>query len=47
MKSAEIVKIQSEMNFPKWWHLIYDRRCDDYTHSQEYVYHEDPKAFLT
>ena len=31
----------------EWWHLISDKRCDGYSHSQEDGYNEARKAFFT
>ena len=39
-------KMQTETRLLEWWHLISEKRCDDYAHSQEYDYNESLKAFF-
>ena len=34
------------MNLLEWWHLISEKRCDSYLHSQEDDYNEPLKAFF-
>jgi hypothetical protein len=34
-----------ETSFLEWWWLISEKRCDDYSHSQEDDYNEDLKEF--
>jgi hypothetical protein len=38
--------MQTETSLLEWWHLISEKRCDDYAHSQEDQYNEAPKAIL-
>ena len=45
-KNCENIEL---INSLKWWHLISEKICDGYTHSQEDddVYNEALEAFLT
>jgi hypothetical protein len=38
--------MQNETNLHEWWQLIFENRCENYTHSQEDEYNEAPKAFF-
>jgi len=37
--------MQTETSFLEWWHLMSEKRCDDYAHSHEDEYNEALKAF--
>jgi len=36
--------MQTETSLLEWWKIISEKRCDDYTHSQEDRYNEAPKG---
>jgi hypothetical protein len=38
--------MQRKTSVMEWWRLIFEKRCDDCSHSQEYDYNEALKAFL-
>jgi hypothetical protein len=38
--------MQRKTSLLEWLRLISEKRCDGYTHLQEYDYNEDLKAFL-
>jgi hypothetical protein len=39
--------MQTKRSLLEWLQRISETRCDDYAHSQEDDYNENPKAFLT
>ena len=39
--------MQQKTSLLEWWRLIYEKRCDGCTHSQENGYNEALQAFFT